>query len=273
MKKIIVAFDGSHFSEGTFRFLVNINSKEQILATGIFLPQAEFAELLYSFGGLTAPVYYQNFSPDDTLLVQKNIDIFKTRCEQNGIEYRVHPHMDMHVISQLLSETRFADLLLLSSELFYANLGEGDQEIYLRDVLHKSECPVMLIPEHFTEIENVVLAYDGTPSSVYAIKQFIYLLPEFTTLKTLLVSAGTAVEGETGITNIEEFAARHFSDLTIVELDIDPVKYFNAWLQNSGKSLLVTGAYGRPAISEMLRKSFVAEAIHDHKLPIFIAHK
>src|SRR5205085_1100867 len=119
MRKIIVAFDGEHFSEGAFEFLKRLNEKETILATGIFLPQADFAELLYSFGGMSGPIFYRDFAIYDTVMIEKNIARFKLRCEQNGIEYRIHPLMDVHVISQVKSETRFADLLLLSSEQFY----------------------------------------------------------------------------------------------------------------------------------------------------------
>jgi nucleotide-binding universal stress UspA family protein len=37
--------------------------------------------------------------------------------------------------------------------------------------------------------------------------------------------------------------------------------------------LLVAGAYGRSELSGMFRKSFLAEVIAEHKVPIFVAHK
>ncbi len=273
MKKVIIAFDGDHFSEGAFRFLLDLNSNGPILATGVFLPRVDYMELLYSFGGISGPVYYKDFAIEDTASVEQNIARFKKRCEQNDIEYRVHPNMDAHIISNLRLETRFADLMLISSELFYKNLGEDSHEEYMTDALQKTECPIVLVPEQYKSVENAILAYDGSAASVFAIKQFSYLMPQFSGLKTLLVSAGVKQDEETGISNIEEFAARHFSDLIITNLNIDPIKYFNTWLQNNGNSILVAGAFGRSALSEMLRKSFITDAIQDHKMPIFIAHK
>ena len=273
MKKVIVVFDGHHFSEGAFEFIRRLNEKDPILVTGIFLPVVDYAELLYSLGGMTGPLYYTDIAFEDTGIIQKNISHFKSLCLQNGIEYRIHPDLERHVISEVKLESRFADLLILSSELFYENLGKDTQENYIENALHKAECPVLLVPEHYHFPENVILAYDGSESSVFAIKQFAYLLPEFVNLKTLLVAAFTGNKNIPDIEYVEEFAACHFKDLTISKLEINPKMYFNTWLNDHGRSILVTGAYGRSVLSEMLKKSFITEIIQDHKVPIFIAHK
>jgi nucleotide-binding universal stress UspA family protein len=271
MKKVIIAFDGNHFSNGAFEFVRDLNDKKQLLATGIFLPLVDYSELLFSLGGIGGPIFYQEAEVENTAVVQKNIDLFKSLCEKNGIEYRVHPDLDRHVISEVKLESRYADLLVVSSELFYENLGTSAQDDYLEDVLHQSECPVMLLPEHYQAPDNVILAYDGSPSSVYAIKQFAYLLPEFKDVPVMLVHAGS--DEIPSLEYIEELAARHFSDLTIYKLEIVTNKYFNTWLQDKKSSLVVTGSYGRPAFSEMFKKSFIADTIHNHQLPVFVAHR
>ena len=273
MKKVIIAFDGSHFSEGAFEFARRLNETDRLLLTGVFLPAVDYVELLYSFGGVSGPMYYADVNLEETGILQKNIDRFKSLCEKNGIEYRVHPDVEKHVVSEVKLESRYADLMLLGCEQFYENLGEEGQDDYIESILHKSECPVILVPEHCTFPDNVILAFDGSASSVYAIKQFAYLLPGFTTLTTILVSAGTDSSSVPNKDYVEEFAARHFEDLAIEELQIDARKYFDTWLEGNKNAVLVTGAYGRSAISEMFRKSFISKSIHNHKLPIFIAHK
>ena len=40
MKKILIAFDGTHFSDGAFEFARRVNELQPILLTGVFLPQA-----------------------------------------------------------------------------------------------------------------------------------------------------------------------------------------------------------------------------------------
>jgi hypothetical protein len=71
--------------------------------------------------------------------------------------------------------------------------------------------------------ENVILAYDGTEQSVYAIKQFAYLFPEMAEMPTLLVYASKdTAEDFPGKGQIEELVARHFPNLTLLKLDINP---------------------------------------------------
>ncbi|MFL5808240.1 MAG: hypothetical protein ACJ749_01890, partial [Flavisolibacter sp.] len=65
---------------------------------------------------------------------------------------------------------------------------------------------------------------------------------------------------------------QHFMHLSFQKLDLDPKKYFNTWLKKEAGPILICGAHGRSAISQMFRKSFVTEVIEDHKLPVFIAH-
>src|SRR5688572_10787536 len=90
--------------------------------------------------------------------------------------------------------------------------------------------------------EKNILAYDGTDSSVYAIKQFSYLFPEFTGNKTVLVFAKDNDQNTfPDEQNIEELVSRHFSDLTLFKLGIDPKKYFALWMSEGKDSILVSG--------------------------------
>ena len=41
MKKILLAFEGSHFSEGAFEFARKLNELSPVQLTGVFLPQIE----------------------------------------------------------------------------------------------------------------------------------------------------------------------------------------------------------------------------------------
>ncbi len=144
----------------------------------------------------------------------------------------------------------------------------------MQDILHRSECPVIVVPEQYDFPKTNILSYDGSESSVYAIKQFAYLFPELTKRPTLLVYVHEDGKQEfPQQANIEELVARHFNDLTLMKLDMSPAKYFSSWINNRENALIVSGAFGRSAISQLLRKSLVSEVIAAHKLPVFIAHK
>lgn len=139
--------------------------------------------------------------------------------------------------------------------------------------MHYAECPIMIIPEKFDYPKSIILAYDGSPSSVYAIKQFSYLYPMLSDLDTLLVYASDRNEDDfPDYSYIEEFATRHFKNLTFFKLNADPKKYFDTWIEDVGKAWLVSGSYGRSSFSEVFKRNFVQDIIMEHKLPVFIAH-
>ena len=118
------------------------------------------------------------------------------------------------------------------------------------------------------------MLYDGSKSSAYAIKQFTYLFPRLCTNKTLLLYAGENKENEIPEqVNMEELAARHFPDLTLFKLEIDPYKYLDTWAADRKNAILVSGSFGRSAFSQLFHKSFITEILRLHRLPVFIAHR
>jgi hypothetical protein len=184
----------------------------------------------------------------------------------------VHKDTDLFALQELITETRFADLLIVSSELFYENIEKNQPNDYLRKTLHESECPVMLVPENFIAPFSLILAYDGKASSVFAIKQFAYLFPELADMDALLVTAEDDGRDMPKLEYIEELTARHFSALTIQNLSGENKHSFGNWISEKRGSLLITGAYGRGELSSLFKKSFVTDVIRQHKIPIFIAH-
>lgn len=274
MKKILLAFDAYHFSEGAFEFARRLNEIQPILLTGIFLPR-EVAAGLWSFAeGMTEPFLYAYSSLQEPGKTNENRERFEHLCQANGIDYRIHYEDYGFTLTELEKETRFADLLIIGSEKFYEQTDGLNPNDYIRDVLHGTECPVLLVPEQFSFPDNIIVAYDGSSSSVHAMKQFANTFPELCKLEVVVVYASDHEKAEIpDLAQMEEFAARHFPNLTFYKLDAHPKKYFATWLADERNALLVCGSYGRSGVSELFRKNFIREVITDHRLPIFVAHR
>jgi hypothetical protein len=274
MKKVLLVFDGTNFSEGAFEFVRRLNEKNKILATGVFVPQVNYANIWSYAGTAGTTTSIPLIEDEEAEQIGKNIERFQRLCEKNNIEFRIHKDFYDFALPELREETRFADVVILGSESFYANIGVGEPNDNLKMALHDVECPIIIVPEKFSFPENNILSYDGSESSVYAIKQFAYLFPEFTTQPTLLVYSKDELEDDIPHAEyIEELAARHFPDLTIMKLHLDPKDFFADWISNKKNAILVSGAFGRSSLSRVFKKSFVKDVIKEHKLPIFITHR
>ena len=270
MKKILVVFDGYNFSAASLDFVRQLSSDSPFLLTGVFLSSIDYKTVLgypLAAGGYISAIEYDND------LFAKNVEYFKSYCEKNTFEYRVHDDLGGDALDMLKMETRFADLLVLGSETFFKDVELSTPGEYLKDVVRDTECPILLLPEDYSFPEKLILTYDGGKQSMYALKQFAYIFPELCGKEATLVYGSTKNEDLPYIDLLEEFANRHFSNLNILKLDIDPKAYFNTWLVNNKNALVITGAFGRSDVSMLFSRSFMTDVIAEHKLPIFIAHE
>ena len=274
MKKILIAFDGTRFSDGAFEFARQLNELQPMLLTGVFLPQVSYANLWSYTDAMSVSKYSLAAAGNDTDVLENNIGKFEELCKRHHINFGVHKDFNDFALPELKRETRFADLLIISSERFFENMGAGSPSEYMKDAIHEAECPVIVIPENFSFPRRNVIAYDGSASAVYAMKQFAYVLPELAVNPTLMVHSKD--KDDLKLLNhdyIEELAKQHYKEVSIQELELNQKKDFNSWLKKEGSPILICGAFGRSSLSQLFRKSFVTEVIADHKLPVFIAHQ
>ncbi len=273
MKKILIAFDGKNFSQGAFEFAKKLNEKNSILLTGVFLSEFVYESLwAYSFGmgGTYIMPTIERVNKTESEIIVKQ---FETACQLNQIAYRVHEDYSGFSLEMLVKESRYADILVLGSEAFYKYLGTDEPNDFLKKVLREVECPVLIVPEILYFPKNIILAYDGSASSVYAIKQFSYVLSELCSCKALLVYANEdTTEDIPDSMQVQELLSRHFADLNIYRMALNAKEYFASWATEERTSLLVSGSYGRSGFSEYFKKSFVKEIIAKHKIPVFISH-
>lgn len=270
MNKILLAFDGTNVSKGAFEFARKLNGLQPVMLVGAFLPVTDPCDSWsYSIG--EGPLHIPTVEPSVSEKVAENMLRFESLCKSNGIEFSIHQHFHQLAIPELLKETRFNDLLIISSEKFF----RGDIN-YLTDLLHYTECPVMIVPEEFRFPEQLVMAYDGSQESVFAIKQFSCLFPALCGLPATLVYVSSDKDKDESLPEehyIEEFAARHFSDLELRHLELQPPNNFAAWLSGLSAPLLISGSFGRSLFSQALKESFTDKVISYHLSPVFIAHK
>ncbi len=272
MNKILIAFDAANFSEGAFKFASQLNEIQPCLLTAVFLSSMDYSIFLGYPVGMQSDFVLEMATIDDKLIARSE-DRFKELCEKNHIEYRLHEDVGGYSLLTLRKETRYADMLIIGSQSFYKNVDNKSPNYYLKEVLHTAECPVLLVPEEFEFPSDLILAYDGSESSIIAIKMFSYLFPQLCKNDALLVYANDDTDHIPEEAYIEELLTRHYSKLTIFKLDVEPDDYFSAWLKSKKQAMLIAGSYGRTGLSEIFRKSFITEAIKAHRLPIFIAHK
>lgn len=274
MKKILLAFDGSHFSEAALDFAKKINDADPVMLAGAFLPQVDYANLWSMAQNQTqGPALLPLLEDSSSKEVQHNIKRFESYCRQNRIPFKTHATYFDFAMPELKKESRFADLMIVSSGEFYKQAGTDASNLYLKEILHDLECPLIVIPEKHVSPKSNILNYDGGSSSVYAIRQFASLFPELAKHPTIIVHLADNKEEWPHHDQIKELVDVHFPQVTWQQLSVPSKDYFSSWLLEHREAILVSGSFGRSGLSMLFRKSFITDAINEHLMPVFIAHK
>jgi len=268
MKKIIVVFDGIHYSKGAFDFARELNELNPVFITAVFAPQT-----IVLTGDDASAGYIPLLEGTPTDIIESNIVEFEKNCKNHKIDYSVHRDFNDFALPELVRESLFADLLLVGSELFFFSAGIEKPNIYLKTLLHNSKCPVIVVPEKFAFPREVMIVFSDREDSVFALKQFFYILPELTKLRTSIVFIGKNRDGDFSFhKQLEELVATHFTNYTIESINPDNEKFPKGLFSPAGPALLVCGSYGRSHLWDLFKKSFADSAISSHSLPVFISH-
>ena len=193
MEKILLALDAHQLETNTIDFACFIAKLAGSKLTGVFLEDVRQKEMTYvadtarptCIGRPERASYEQEEGPVD--IVSLNIKRFKESCvcrETTGLIHR-----DRGIpLSEVVEESRFADLIIVDPVTSFSKSNRGVPSRFVKDVLLDSECPVLIAPYSFDGLDKVIFAYNGTQSSVFAIKQFTYLFPGLSDRKAIVVN-------------------------------------------------------------------------------------
>ena len=245
---------------------------ETISVKGLFFSAENHEENMgRGFIAITEPVLkrYRN----ESILLDGCRHKFAVECEGIGVRYTIHPNESVWDTDLFVKESRFSDLVLISANTFQTANQQAESSYFMEQVLRFSECPVIVVPEGFREIDRLAIAYDAGAESMFALKQFVYLFPYFTDHPSDIIHVKN--DGIDDIPNrnlLLEYTKAHFDSTFASKLQFDAKKYFTTWVENKKNVILITGAYSRSSFSNTMRRSFAYPTIADHICPVFVAH-
>lgn len=277
MKKIIAAFDGLKLSRSTIDYTVRLGIQHDAHLVGVFLDDVTYSShSIYQLYNEKEFSYQrlQQVAEQDKADRDESVAKFEAACQKAGINYSIHRDKNI-ALSDLLLESIYADLLVIDATETLNRYTEIPPTHFITELLAKVQCPVLLVPKHYTDIHKIVLLYDGSPTSVYAIKTFACILPVLNALPTEVVT----VKGNEDDLHLpqsklmKEFMKRHSPEATYTVLKGLPELEIPAHLRKQGEQILVVlGAYQRGSVSRLFRRSMADVLAEELQWPLFIAH-
>jgi hypothetical protein len=202
---------------------------------------------------------------EDKAVLADNIRLFEDKCKAENVDYFIEPPAAM-TLGRLITISAFAECIL-------ADARQDAGDYHLADLLAGTHCPVLLVTARPEKQPRLLLTYDGSFSSMYAIKIFSLLFPEWKDAATQLVYVAEMPESllpsEKYITG---WLNRHYSNhqLTILQGDLSTelVNYTKA----VPGSLVVMGSFGRNPVSRFFHESLANAVMEEGACSLFIAH-
>lgn len=277
MRKFIVAFDGLRYSESAQQYAITLAGQNGAHLVGVFLD--DFMVRSYHIYDLVTEndnyiARQRQLDAKDKKRRDESVEMFEKACQRAGLHYTIHRDKSV-AMQELLTESIFADLLIIDSNETVSGYPEHTPTEFIRELLVRTQCPVLVVPDHYKPFDSLTLLYDGEPSSVYAIKMFSYTLSSMKQLATEVITVKAADE-DSHLPDgrlLKEFMKRHFSQAKYTVLKGYPEPAIIDYLkQHPASRLVVLGAYRRNMVSRLLRPSIANAFMKQLHLPLYIAH-
>lgn len=277
MEKILLAIDAKNIDINTLDFACYIGRMTNSKITGVFLENVVAHESPV-FKKMHGTPYLdweidtdtREYS-DDLATTDKNIAFFREACEKRSVRCNIHRDRGVPS-SEIIAESRYADLIIADAATSFKGF-EGIPSEFVKDILKDAECPVIIAPESFEAVDEIIFAYNGSRSSAFAMKQFTYLFPQLSEERAILLQVNEKGQwSDPDKYNIKEWMQNHYSAIGFEVLEGDTEDRLFDYLFKRKNIFLVMGAYGRSAVSQFFKHSHADLIINTITQPIFIAH-
>lgn len=278
MKKILAVFDGYKLCKSTLQHAINITKENNDHLTGVFLDSFFYRNYNLSRVLKTSQnpdETIKKLNREDELQRGNSVSKFEAACQLAGISFSVQRDHSVPLI-ELQYESMFADLILINEREKFTRSDTRNPTEFIRDLLTDVQCPVLVVPDSFSEIKKLVFLYDGEPSSLYAIKMFSYIFEGWKNLPVEIITVNERNVPDfqlPGSILMTDFVKRRFTHSDFTMLNGNTEEMILAHLVTAGEDqMVVLGAYQRTEFSRWLKRSLADTLMMGLDVPLFIAH-
>lgn len=215
-------------------------------------------------------------SKTDAVKQEKAVAETQIKLQNAGLSFGIHRNK-LIAIQSLLKESYFTDAIILDSRASFSNYDRHRPSRFIHDLLMAASCPVILTPEAYQPVDRFVFAYDGDPSSAYAIKQFTYLFPDVepSQLEVVYITENQDESHPPHYGLLKELLSYKYENVihTTISSKNAEEALINHLSQDKRHCMLIMGSYSRNFFSMWIKPSTADNIIRELSIPLFITHR
>jgi hypothetical protein len=271
MKKFILAFEPPYFSVAAMEFARHHNEHEPVLVKGLFSNKLSMLNIWSNGISSVGEILNSTQEDDHVYETKQQIEFFQEFCENHNLVYTLQTEKVHYSLNELNLDSRDADILIIVSSSIYEKSKDCSWNELIINLLKHSECPLLVVPPEAPYSTHTYVVLNGSKEQSFALKQFIYLFPEWSKKPTYLI----AIEKEKNTDSVKDskpevFVSRYFNQVFKIQL-----KSLNHGKLNSDNDLrqkgLVISGVRKDHTSAMTEiQNELSEWAIENRLPLFI---
>ena len=205
--------------------------------------------------------------------VEGLLEEFKKTCAEFNISHETEHHA-CDPIEAILDASMGADLIVTGTRSSYYFETEEAPGEHLRTLLNRRVCPVMAVPADLDlPISRVIVAYDGSPASARAIRQFVgytQKIPKFDEVVLLHIEDNP----EKGLKTLErpcQYMSAYGIEAKCKVLPGTPYEVIPQYVRENMPAVVVLGASAKGTLKSLLFGSVSKVLIEDHTVPLYLS--
>jgi len=277
MKKILAVIDAVNYREEQLDTIQYISGMFRSNLTIIMLEDVNSISPLMApdFAEGVPGNYYEiviKAAEEKGHIIKKNLVAIKKACRDRKINCNIRSDKGA-ATEEIILESRFADLLLIDKELSFPFLFDSNPTGFVKNLLVSAQCPVLVVPDNFLVPKGVIFCYNGTFSSLYAIKAFTSVFPGIVAKDCKI--AYVSEKGHDDIPHeqhLREYLHCYSNHVEYKVLSGPADIVLEAYMRNNSDYIGAFGAYGRSRLSRFFDSSSAENILRNMQGPLFISH-
>lgn len=121
MAQVLFVSAGRDLFQDAFAFILSSHQEEPLDGAGLFFSPIDYKEVALA-NSILPSIPYLAKAAEEKQTTEVNQKIFGKRCELQNIKYHIRDHNGPRDKNIFAGQSRFSDLVMLSSELFYSDI-------------------------------------------------------------------------------------------------------------------------------------------------------
>lgn len=275
IKSILIPTDGSAGSQTALDYGLYFASLFQAEITGLYVIDIRALEgpFLSDISGSLGFTPFQNYFPKFQKILEDRgnviLDNFKNTCEEKSFQPKLK-RMSGVIANVIADEAKRVDLVVIAQRGEHEQWSTGLLGSTTDSVVRQSPRPVLVSPNEFREVKNVLVAYDGSTEANKALKTACEQFSDKGVQFRVVCITGDEAKYNKLAGEIDEFVGHYQLTYEIKNLNGDAPKEILNYSDQTHTDLIVMGAFSHSRFRDLILGGTTAFIIRNASIPVLL---